>query len=100
MKINNPISLTDALKIFSEKDQKGMYAPFDLNYRTFNGTTKKGGKLKKYRGVKYLPPANGVSKKDPHHFRNRTRNIELPNGDIKKINIDFIISVNNKTVIL
>lgn len=100
MKQSNPISLAYALKIFSEKDKKGMYAPFNLDYRTFNSTTKKGGRLIEYRGVKYLPSAIADSKKDPHHSKNRTRNIELPNGDIKKINIDFIISVNNQTVIL
>ena len=103
------ISIADALKIFSIKDAKGMYQPFDISYRTFNETTKKGGKLKQEQGVKYLPSAKYSTveavkqsekmAKPPNHFKNRTRNIELANGDIKTIRIDFIISINNQKVI-
>ena len=108
------ISLAEALKIFNQRDAKGMFVPFNISVRTFSRTTKKGGQLKVYEGVKYLPPANPEDdeqaaihdpfaptkvKRDPKHFENRTRNIELPSGDIKKINIDFIILINDFKVI-
>lgn len=106
MKNDNVISLNEALKIFSLKDGKGMYKPFSMSYRTFNETSKKGGKLINYDNVRYLPSANSevVVNEDktvrpPNHFLNRTRNIELQSGEIKSIKIDFIISINNKKVI-
>lgn len=102
-------TLKEALKVFQNKNEIGMYLPFDLTYRTFNEQTKQGGKLKVYKGVKYLPEAKQTDEfdiakqnkhlKPPSHFENRTRNIELPTGEIKKIRIDFIISVNNIKVI-
>lgn len=100
---NGFINLSEALKIFNFRDNLGMFIPFDIEYRTFNEQTKQGGKLKKYYGVKYLPQANKTAEvlemKSPNHYKNRTRNIELSNGEIKKIRIDFIISINNTKVI-
>lgn len=108
------ISLTDALKIIQLKDREGKPFPFDLTYRTFNSQTKKGGKLKTALAAKYLPEANpnriaGFSQeeifsevktsKNPNHFSNRTRNIELADGKIRKVRIDFLISINNKKII-
>jgi len=95
------ISLSDALKIFSLKDEKGMYKPFDISYRTFNEQTKKGGKLKSYKGVKYLPEALDLKKqnRETNHFENRTRNIEIAPNEFRKLKIDFIVSINNKKVI-
>ncbi|MCQ4039738.1 hypothetical protein [Riemerella anatipestifer] len=37
--------------------------------------------------------------KKPNHFANRTRNIKLPDGQIKKINILFIQEYNGKKVV-
>ena len=103
---NGFIILSEALKIFNLRDANQMFVPFDLEYRTFNEQTKQGGKLKAYHGVKYLPQAketetnaSDLSVKSPNHYINRTRNIELPNGELKKIRIDFIISINNTKVI-
>lgn len=118
------ITLKEALDIFNRRDSKGMFVPFDISFRTFSKITKKGGQLKVYEGVKWLPSAKAVTEepakviytpsykevvaallapdkasKDPNHFENRTRNVELPNGDIRKVNIDFIILVNNYKVI-
>ncbi|UOX32417.1 hypothetical protein LXD69_10170 [Flavobacterium sediminilitoris] len=94
------LTLKEALLIFKNKDAKGMYLPFDIEYRTFNEQTKKGGKLKAYKAVKYLPEAIETnSSKSPMHYENRTRNIELSTGEIRKVKIDFIISVNNIKVI-
>lgn len=100
---NGFITLSEALKIFNLRDAKGMFVPFDIEYRTFNEQTKQGGKLKAYCGVKYLPEAKATEEettgKTPNHYKNRTRNIELSNGEIKKIRIDFIVSINNTKVI-
>ena len=103
---NGFLTLKNALKIFSMKDGKGMYLPFDIEYRTFNEQTKKGGKLKQYSRVKYLPEAiqnpnahQNNQLRSTNHFENRTRNIELTTGEIRKVRIDFIISINNIKVI-
>lgn len=102
-------TLSEALKIFNLRDEKNMFLPFDISYRTFNEQTKQGGKLKVYRDVKYLPKAKSSTEneevhsynisKSPDHHKNRTRNIELSTGEIRKVRIDFIISINNKKVI-
>ncbi|WP_417365558.1 hypothetical protein [Flavobacterium beibuense] len=111
---NQTIRLKEALEIFNRRDSQGQFVPFDISFRTFSKTTKRGGELKVYERVKYVPPANPdedkeidlfslitpqKAAKNPKHFENRTRNIELPNGDFRKINIDFIILVNNFKVI-
>lgn len=107
-----PITLKQALEIFNRRDRDGQLVPFDIAYRTFNQTTKKGGALKRYERVKYLPPARpGDDKsihnllmpikptKNPNHHANKTRNIELANGDIRKLHIYFIDEINNCKVI-
>lgn len=104
---NGFITLPEALKIFNHRDAKGMFVPFDISYRTFNSQTKQGGKLKSYYGVKYLPEGKkneeesiqDFASKAPNHYKNRTRNIELSNGEFRKLRIDFIISINNINVI-
>ncbi len=108
------ITLNEAFDIFNRRDSKGMFVPFDISFRTFSETTKKGGQLIVYEGVKWLPSAKEdndkeitihnvldpvKARRDPNHFKNRTRNVELPNGNIRKVNIDFIILVNNYKVI-
>lgn len=103
---NDFLTLKDALKVFSQKDDKGMYLPFNIEYRTFNSQTKKGGILKRHERVKYLPEAiqdpnahENKQLRSTNHFENRTRNIELSTGEIRKVRIDFIISINNIKVI-
>lgn len=103
---NGFITLPEALKIFNLRDANMMFVPFDIEYRTFNEQTKQGGKLKAYHGVKYLPEAKeteeataDLSVKTPNHYKNRTRNIELSNGEVRKLRIDFIVSINNTKVI-
>lgn len=106
MNNNSIINLKEALSVFSLKDEQGFFKPFNLEYRTHNSTTKKGGNLKEYLNVRYLPSAKKnkeavfiALERPPNHFVNRTRNIELSTGEIKSIKIDFIISVNGKKVI-
>jgi len=111
---NGTITLSEALEIMRRRDSYGGLIHFNIAFRTFSATTKKGGKLKKIDGAIYMYPANPdadkpiniynllepvLTAKNPNHFENRTRNIQLPNGDIRKVNIDFIISINDHKVI-
>jgi len=108
------ISLKEGLEILNQKESKGTLIPFDLTYRTFNATSKKGGKLKTYSGARLLLEKNPnaihrdtienilvpIKKtKNANHFDNRTRNIQLPDYSVVTIRIDFIISINNKEII-
>ena len=108
------ISLKDGLAILNQKDQKGSLIPFDMTYRTFNATSKKGGKLKSYLGARLLLERNPNSihrdtienilvpikkTKNANHFENKTRNIELSDKSVVTIRIDFIISINNQEII-
>ncbi|PIF32995.1 hypothetical protein CLU81_3565 [Flavobacterium sp. 9] len=108
------ISLKEGLAILNQKDQRGTLIPFDMTYRTFNSTSKKGGKLKSYLGARLLLEKNPnrihrdtienvltpVKKtKNANHFANRTRNIELSDNSVVTVIIDFIISINNKEII-
>ena len=111
---NGVIKLTEALAIFNRRDQFGKPVPFDVTVRQFSGISKSGGQLRTYQNATYLPSANPdkekeitlenlldpvVAAKDPQHFKNRTRNLQLDNSDCRKIPIDFIISVNDQKVI-
>lgn len=51
----------------------------------------------KQKGAKRL--ADATPFKNPNHWENRTRNIKLENGEIKKINILFVDSFNGKKVV-
>ena len=106
------ISLKDAIAIIDAVDVKGNALPFDITFRTLQRNSKTGGKLytynqvKKHRKVKsdnpnYLKQAQSPERKkrNPNHFLNRTRNLELQNGDIKTIHIRLIITVNGLKVI-
>jgi hypothetical protein len=108
------ISLKEALQLMAKKDKNNVLVPFNMTYRTFNETSKKGGKLKEYVGATYLPEANPnreivdnihnildpvKSIKNPNHFENRTRNIKLSDGSVVSIRFDFIISINQQNVI-
>lgn len=97
------------------KTPDGFAAPFDISVREFSAQSKTGGKFKVYNSARLLisKPKNkntrksalqklltpDVARKNPNHWDNQTRNIELANGEIKKINIRFIIMFNGKKVI-
>ncbi len=88
------------LKEVLEKMKEG---PFTLEMRTFNRYNKSGGKTIFYENCELLrpPKKKGLVRlsdptpfKNPNHFENRTRNIKLPDGDIKTIHIIYIIRFN------
>lgn len=88
-----------------EKMKDGL---FTLEIRTFNRFNKSGGKTVIYRNAELLKPpkkkglirlSDPTPFKNPNHFENRTRNIKV-DGEIKKINIIFIIRFNGILVVL
>lgn len=107
------IYLKDVLEIMQMKDEAGMAIPFDIEVRQFSAQNSTGGKYVVYNDARLLrvKPSKKTYKskvaelfylekkeKNPNHFANSTRNIELANGEIKKINIRFIIKFNGKKV--
>ena len=109
--MENSISFSEAMQIIDRVDKTGNAAPFDIAFRTLNRNSKKGGRLliykqvKKYRPRKSTPSrasllasVHSVSnvKRNPNHKKNRTRLLELQNGELKKIHIRLIDSVNDK----
>ena len=77
-------------------------------FRSFNLQNKTGGKLISYEDAVLLRPpakkgavrlADETPFKNPNHWENRTRNIKLKNGEIKKIHIIFIEEFNGKKVV-
>ena len=106
--------LRQVLEEIKKTDVKGDAIPFDIEFRTYNRNNKMGGVLKRYEKAKLLIGKKLKGKpfidaeyfyrevrvrKNPNHFDNRTRNIELTGGQIKKINILFITKFNNHEVI-
>lgn len=107
--MNAKISFNDVMKIIDKTNQEGKAVPFDITFRTLQRYSKTGGKLLEYKQVrkylskKFIPnkknilksvKSGSIIKKNPKHYMNRTRNLELQNGDIKKIHIRLIISIN------
>jgi hypothetical protein len=113
--MNDEISLKEALTIIEAKDQEGFPIPFKISFRTLQRNSKTGGRLTTYLGATILtsvPKQRKSNKailedlqkperaiKKPNHSTNRTRNIQKANGEIAKIHIRLIDSINNKKVV-
>lgn len=95
------IYLKDVLSDMRKLDAAKNAIPFSLAVRSFNKQNKFGGKLTIYQNVTLLqqPKNKKDFDKNPNHWENRTRNIKLQNGEIKKINILFITLYNGKEVV-
>jgi hypothetical protein len=108
------IRLWDVLQIMDSVDVEGNPVRFQVKFVTANRTTKEGGeiielkdackcsvKTKKGKEVfpekRYFHPIEKVSK-DPRHWTNSTRNVQLPNGQKRKLHIRLIIEFNQKRV--
>ena len=65
------------------------------NGRKCSGKTKSGEPI--FQKVKNVPVKDSV-KKNPNHWVNSTRNILLPNGQIRKVHIRLIIEFNHQKV--
>lgn len=92
------IFLKDVLLDMKKLDNQKNPIAFSLAVRSFNKQNNTGGKLIVYHNVTLMQTAK-IKKSVANHWENRTRNIKLPNGEIKKINILFIVSYNGKEVI-
>lgn len=88
--------------LIEQKSDNDDFSPVSISFRTFNETAKSGGSLKYYDSVTFLPvTSKKINKsKNPLHAYNRTRNIKLPDGSIKKVHLDFIVSINDFKIIL
>lgn len=111
------IYLQEVLKQMRTLDSNGRAVPFSIAVRTYQRFSSTGGKMKRWPNAKMVvkeenpnadsilslrqkPKQRTVLKKNPDHYKNKTRNIKiLPQGDIKKINIRCIIEFNGKKVI-
>ena len=113
--MNDTINLKQALQVIEAKDTEGFPIPFDIAFRTLQRNSKTGGRLVNLFGATVLtrlPKQRKTNKeimddllrperprKNPNHFSNRTRNIHKANGEITKIHIRLIDSINNKKVV-
>lgn len=103
------IFLRQVLKEMEKLDENGNLVPFTLEVRTFNSNNKSGGRYRIYKHAKLLKAEklkgkvfNPMShdyrqfrvRKNPNHWENRTRNIELKNQMIRKVKILHIIKFN------
>jgi hypothetical protein len=108
------IFLRQVLKAMEKLDENGNIIPFTLECRTFNSNNKTGGRYRIYKAANLLqaeklkqkifnPMAHEYRqfrvRKNPNHWDNRTRNIELKNKMIRKIKILYIIKFNDLEVI-
>jgi len=107
------ISFREAMAIIDKVDTQGNAYPFDITFRTLQRNSKTGGRLLEYKQVKKLRSkkttpstasllvavqSGSTLKKKPNHYENRTRNLELQNGDKKKIHIRLIVSINGQKI--
>lgn len=105
------ISFNEAIAIIDRVDKNGNAVPFDIAFRTLNRQSKTGGKLLVWQKVKKSKSKKRILtnkslllsaqtptsvKRNPNHKKNRTRLLELQNGDLKKIHIRLIDSINGK----
>lgn len=112
--MNNKIFLRQVLEIMSRKDEAGKAVPFDVEFKTYNRNNKTGGSSRQYKGAKlcmgeklkgraFIDAEHFYRKeknrKNPNHWKNRTRNIELQGGQVKKLNILYITKFNGLEVI-
>jgi len=109
------IYLKEVLNQMKTLNANGKATPFSIKFRTYNKFSKTGGALKYYPVAKLVmkeenpninsinalrtKPKAPVARKNPNHFDNKTRNLSLPSGDKRKINIRYIIEFNNQKVI-
>ena len=112
------IQLKDALNQMQQLDAKGYPCRFNLVVWNFSETRETGGDEVIYKDIclndvhakieskvkaqfqRQKPVvASPLTPKNPHHFENSTRNVRLPNNQIRKIHIRFIKSFNGKQIL-
>jgi hypothetical protein len=110
--INGYVTLKEVLETMDKVDKDGKAQPFDMKFVTANRKAGTGGEIIEIEhGRKCVGKRSGKvvfderkastepkKSKNPHHFDNSTRNILLPNGQIRKVHIRLIIEFNKKKV--
>lgn len=111
---SNYIRLWDVLEQMDRFDNQGKSVKFQVKFVTANrdhgtggeiieikdgrkcsGKTKSGEPI--FQKAKTVPVKDSVSR-NPNHWVNSTRNILLPNGQIRKVHIRLIIEFNHQKV--
>lgn len=109
------IFLRDVLERMRTLDENGRAVQFSISFRTLNRQSKTGGRLITYpeaklvikeenkkadsnHALRYFKKQVKVRRR-PNHWDNKTRNIKLPNGEIKKVLINHIITFNGLKVV-
>ena len=95
------VFLKDVLAEMRKLDANKKPVPFSIAVRTYNKQNGFGGKLNIYYDATLMqqPKQKKEFEKNPNHQENKTRNIKLKDGTIKKIIILFIVAFNGKEVI-
>lgn len=101
------MNLRDVLADMRKLDENKNPIPFDIVVREYSRQNGTGGKLTKHNNATLMQQgkkrslvslASGKDLKNPNHWENKTRNIKV-NGQIRKINILFIIEYNGHKVV-
>jgi hypothetical protein len=107
------IRLGECLEQMEQLDEFGKPKKFQMRFVTANRNLGTGGEIIEIEdGRKCVGKRNGsvvhdtrkayaevpALSKDPHHWINSTRNILLPNGQIRKVHIRLIIEFNHQKV--
>lgn len=110
------IQLKDALKEMETPDATGMPRLFDLKVISWDFQRGKGGELLEFNQVSLTDvkfsvfgeakininarekPTTVTIYKDPNHKENKTKNVRLRNGQIRKVHIRFMTEYNGKQI--
>jgi hypothetical protein len=106
------ILMRDALAHMEKRGSDGKLLPFSCEFIAYSRQRGEGGKIvtipqaslsydkKQYSGkTAAIPTERTVSSGQPNHFANKTRNILLPNGEIRKMRIRMLITFNGQQVV-
>jgi len=107
------VQLKDVLQIMNELDVSGQPVSFHLKFVTLDRQRKTGGEIievhqaRKFIGIRAGKMifdtrdhynSDKSESRNPNHWSNATRNIILPNKQLRKIHIRLIIEFNHKKV--
>jgi hypothetical protein len=106
------IQLSDALEQMEQVNRRGFAVPFSIEVVSYDKKRDTAGDVKSYENavlctnkvvnkVWKSTPTKKVTTTKPvqNHWRNATRNIQLPNGEVKTIHIWLIRKFNNQKVV-
>jgi hypothetical protein len=108
------IRLWDVLDVMDSFDWRQKPVKFQMKFVTANRQNGTGGEIIEVKGARkcsgktkegrpiFSFPKNSADRdkaaRDPRHWTHSTRNILLPNGQIRKVHIRLITEFNNKKV--